>query len=151
MLRDDDDDYKATWTKSTDGGATWTALATSTEYYNIGVGTPPDAASPFQIAKIGNRVYGFTCAREPVGVYYTYCCSADDFVADPASLWNHATSPNIVSTGSVTPSGQNYLNAGYGSIIPIDGHEYTALLAYYTPDTDGSTSTNITIQTAVRV
>ena len=36
VLRDDDDDYKATWTKSTDGGATWTALATSTEYYNIG-------------------------------------------------------------------------------------------------------------------
>lgn len=151
VARDDTDDYKATWSMSTNGGATWTAFVTPTEFYDIGVDTPPTGAASVQVQMVGNRVYFWATAREPAGVYYRYACSKAEFLADPAQLWNHARTPTIVSTLAVSPGAQSYLNAGYASILPVAGHEYMALVSYYTPNATGSSYTDITIATMVRI
>lgn len=150
VARDDTDAYKATFSKTSNGGAAWTAYVTPTEYYDIGVDTPPTGASSFGVERIGNRVYGFTTAREPVGIYYTYCMDIEAFWTDPASLWNPANSERVVSFSSVSPDAQSYLNAGYGEFLEVEGHEYTALLFYYSPTTNVA-ETNISVRTAVRV
>jgi len=151
VMRDDADDWKATYSKSSDHGATWSAFVTTTPYYDLGIETPPSGAASIQVNLINDRVYMFTTAREPVDKYIEYVCEKEEFWTDPASLWNPSRTPNISRTTSVSPLGAHYLNAGYGSILPIAGHEYTTLLAYYTPDGGSSDITNISVKTMVKV
>jgi hypothetical protein len=150
VCRDDGDDWKATWSKSDDGGATWTPFVLPTQFYDKDIATPTGAGA-VQVQVVGNRVYFAATAREPVGVHYFYACSVDEFWADPASLWDHTRSPNIASSRLVSPSGQHYLNAGYFSILPLTGREYTALASYYSPNSGGTDYADITIATMVKV
>jgi hypothetical protein len=151
VMRNDDEDWKATFSQSADDGKTWTPFVAPTPYYDLGIADPPLGAASVQIELIGDRVYFFTTAREPVGRYVEYVCSRDEFIADPASLWDPARTPNVSRLTTVQPSGAHYLNAGYGSILPIEGHEYTAFMCYYTPSVDGDNTTNISVKTLVRV
>jgi hypothetical protein len=150
ICRDDVDDWKATYSQTTDGGKTWTPFATPTAFFDY-QGTSPAGAASCQGMRIGNRVYGFFTAREPVGYYHETCISVDEFLANPAELWNPHRTNALRRVTEVLPSGQNYLNSGYASILPIANKEYTALVAYYAPNSNGLNFTDIAIKTMFKV
>lgn len=147
ITRDDNSDNSASWSKTTDGGLTWTSFVAPTAFYS---GITPTAASACQGMRVGNRVYGYFTAREPAGVHVQTCVSVDEFVSNPADLWSTTKNPQERYEYIISPDGQ-YLNAGYGSIIPISGHEYTALIAYYIPVVGSATETAIALSAMFRV
>lgn len=151
VVRDDAGDVGASYSMSLDGGLTWSGFPAPTPFHDLDGAAKPLGAASVQIALIGNRVYFFGTAREPVDRYHQYACTRDEFVADPASLWDFNRTPKISATYNVQPLGEHYLNAGYGSILPVEGHEYTALMLYYTPNSSGTNVTNISIRTMVRI
>lgn len=131
LCRDQNDPGDYTWSKSTDGGLTWTAFATPSSAYT---GTMPLSPSPMTGWCVGERVYGAFTLRENYGKHVYTCISKTEFLADPSDLWQ--TSATIRVEEDISPASRPSIDAGYHFMETIPGHEYTVYDVHYNPGTN---------------
>jgi hypothetical protein len=155
ICRDDDPDqqYKAAFSQTTDGGATWSTMSSSIPFAATPTEMPPGNSAQNAV-RVGDRVYGCFTVREPVGKFHHTCLNVTDFLATPSDLWDINATNQLRTTYDIYPDGaaDDYEDAGYPQFATLAGHEYTALVTYYTPSDPITTNhTDIAIRTMTRI
>lgn len=140
LARSQDQPSKYGWSRSNDGGRTWTSIVD----FNAPTVTVP---APIWGRTIGEQVYIALGTRRPVWSMFTNRIAKEDFWHNPARAYSSTEHRRSLFTFLAEDSDE-HLNCGYPDILEINDGHYTALLVYYDQNASGLTDdTDVRLRT----
>ena len=141
IIRDNTTDNSFRYTKTSDGGDTWSAVTTTYEW----TATTVTSAAPVQAITIEDDLLIAWGGRAPIFKVITNRMNKEDFWTTPQDAWKVGeTNRTELYTAKATLS----TNFGYPWIAHREGHEYTAMLFWYDQNLPTSDPTHTDIYQA---
>lgn len=132
------------YSKTSDGGLTWTALSAEYAY----TGATLTAASPYFGKLISNHVFSVWTPRKPTDQVWCSRLDKDAFFAAPEDAWVDNPTAKLVAS---TPVSTAPINMGYPTALELEDEKCTVVVAWYQQSSDtGTNYTDIVSQTAPR-